>query len=52
MAGMRTLFLMGREPAELKIEREASSLETDKRLSYILPMLQTLIRYRESSRIG
>jgi hypothetical protein len=41
-------FLLGREPAELKSEREASRLETEKRLAYILPTLHTMIRYGKS----
>jgi hypothetical protein len=35
-------FVLGREAAELKQERENSLEETHKRLSYALPMIQTL----------
>lgn len=37
-------FLVGRDPNELKRERENSLVETDKRLSYVLPMIETLTR--------
>ena len=37
-------FLYGRDPNELKRERENSLVETDKRLSYVLPMIETLTR--------
>jgi hypothetical protein len=37
-------FILGRDPAELKHERENSLEETHKRLSYVLPMIQTLTR--------
>ncbi len=36
-------FLYGRDPAELKAERENSRQETLKRLSYIVPILQLLM---------
>jgi hypothetical protein len=37
-------FIFGRDAAELKHERENSLEETHKRLSYALPMIQTLTR--------
>jgi hypothetical protein len=37
-------FILGRDAAELKHERENSLEETHKRLSYALPMIQTLTR--------
>lgn len=37
-------FVLGREAAELKHERENSLEETHKRLSYVLPMIETLKR--------
>jgi hypothetical protein len=35
-------FILSRDPAELKRERENSLGETKKRLNYVLPMIQTL----------
>jgi len=35
-------FILSRDPAELKRERENSLAETKKRLNYVLPMIQTL----------
>jgi len=40
-------FILSRDPAELKRERENSLAETKKRLNYVLPMLQTLTRLSE-----
>ncbi len=40
-------FILSRDPAELKHERENSSSETKKRLNYVLPMIQTLTRLSE-----
>jgi hypothetical protein len=40
-------FILSRDPAELKHERENSLAETKKRLNYILPMIQTLTRLSE-----
>jgi hypothetical protein len=37
-------FILGRDAAELKHERENSLEETHKRLSYVLPMIETLTR--------
>lgn len=38
-------FIFARDPAELKRERENSLAETNKRLSYVLPMVETLTRF-------
>lgn len=38
-------FILGRDPAELKCERENSPEETEKRLSYVLPMVDALTRF-------
>ena len=35
-------FIFGRNPAELKLEREQSLRETHKRLAYVIPMLELL----------
>ena len=43
-------FLYGRDPNELKRERENNLVETDKRLSYVLPMIQTLTRLSTDGR--
>ena len=40
-------FILSRDPAELKHERENSLAETKKRLNYVLPMIQTLTRLSE-----
>jgi hypothetical protein len=37
-------FILSRDPAELKYERENSRAETHKRLSYVLPMIDTLTK--------
>ncbi len=37
-------FILERDPAELKHERESSLIETDKRLSYAIPMIDSLMR--------
>jgi len=37
-------FILKRDPVELKQERENSLLETNKRLKYVLPMVETLTR--------
>ena len=37
-------FILARDAAELKIERENSLDETHRRLSYVLPMIETLTR--------
>jgi hypothetical protein len=37
-------FILERDPADLKHERETSLEETHKRLTYVLPMIQTLTR--------
>jgi len=37
-------FILKRDPVELKQERENSLVETNKRLNYVLPMIETLTR--------
>jgi hypothetical protein len=44
-------FILGRNPAELKYERDHSLEETHKRLSYIVPMIETLTKYSRNGRI-
>ncbi len=43
-------FVFGRDPAELKHEREHSLVETQKRLKYVLPMVETLTRFSKNGR--
>jgi len=43
-------FILGRDAAELKAEREQSLDETNKRLGYVLPMLETLTRLSRNGR--
>lgn len=43
-------FILGRDAAELKAEREQSLDETNKRLKYVLPMLETLTRLSMNGR--
>mgnify|MGYP006356836267 FL=1 len=43
-------FILKRDAAELKHERENSLIETNKRLKYILPMLETLTRLSKNGR--
>jgi hypothetical protein len=43
-------FILGRDAAELKAEREQSLDETNKRLSYVLPMIETLTRLSRNGR--
>jgi hypothetical protein len=43
-------FILGRDAAELKHEREQSLEETNKRLKYVLPMLETLTRLSRNGR--
>ena len=38
-------FLLGRDPQELKAERENSLEETRKRLGYVIPIMQVLLEY-------
>ena len=45
-------FIFARDPAEFKRERENSLDETNKRLRYILPMIETLTRLSENGRSG
>jgi hypothetical protein len=41
-------MILSRDAAELKHERENSPEETQKRLSYALPMIETLIRLAQA----
>ena len=43
-------FIFKRDAAELKSERENSLVETNKRLKYVLPMLETLTRLSKNGR--
>jgi hypothetical protein len=43
-------FIFKRDAAELKQERENSLVETNKRLKYVLPMLETLTRLSKNGR--
>lgn len=43
-------FIFGREAAPLKYEREHSVMETQKRLNYVLPMLEALTRFSKNGR--
>jgi len=43
-------FILGRDADELKREREQSLNETNKRLKYVLPMLETLTRLSKNRR--
>ena len=43
-------FILKRNPDELKCEREQSLDETNKRLNYVLPMLETLTRLSSNGR--
>lgn len=43
-------FILGRDAIELKYERENSLVETQKRLKYILPMIETLTRLSRNGR--
>lgn len=45
-------YILLRDPAELKRERENSFEETYKRLSYVLPMIETLTRLSKNRRSG
>lgn len=45
-------FILGRDAEELKREREQSLEETNKRLNYVLPMLETLTRLSRNGREG
>ena len=38
-------YLEGRDPLELKREREASLVESQKRLGYVIPIMQVLLEY-------
>jgi hypothetical protein len=43
-------FVLSRDPVELKQERENSLAETNKRLSYVMPMIETLTRLSTNGR--
>jgi hypothetical protein len=43
-------FILSRDSAELKQERENSLVETNKRLRYVLPMIETLTRLSTNGR--
>jgi hypothetical protein len=43
-------FILGRDAGELKHEREASLAETQKRLSYVLPMVKLLTKFAMDGR--
>ena len=43
-------FILRRDPAELKRDREYSLVETNKRLKYVLPMIETLTRLSNTER--
>jgi hypothetical protein len=43
-------FLLSRDPTELKLERENSIAETNKRLNYVIPMIETLTRLSKNGR--
>ena len=43
-------FIFNRDANELKLERERSFAETQKRLKYILPMIETLTRLSQNGR--
>jgi len=43
-------FILKRDTAELKHERENSLVETNKRLNYVLPMIETLTRLSKNGR--
>lgn len=43
-------FILSRDAAELKYERENSLAETNKRLRYVLPMIETLTRFSKNGR--
>jgi hypothetical protein len=45
-------FILNRNTDELKSEREGSLDETNKRLSYVLPMIETLTRLAMNGRSG
>ena len=45
-------FIFERDAVELKYERENSLVETNKRLKYVLPMIETLTRLSKNGRSG
>ena len=44
-------FILSRDAAELKRERENSLAETNKRLRYVLPMIETLTRFSKNGKV-
>jgi hypothetical protein len=44
-------FILARDAAELKRERENSLAETNKRLRYVLPMIETLTRFSRNGKV-
>jgi hypothetical protein len=44
-------FIFARNAAELKRERENSLAETNKRLRYVLPMIETLTRFSKNGKV-
>jgi len=44
-------FILGRDPDELKREREASLDEAQKRLAYVLPMVDALLKYSREQNV-
>lgn len=45
-------FLLGQDPNVLRQERENNLAETNKRLNYVLPMIETLTRLSKNGRSG
>jgi hypothetical protein len=43
-------FILSRDPMALKRERENSRIETNKRLNYVIPMIETLTRLSKNGR--
>jgi hypothetical protein len=43
-------FVLSRDPIEFKRERENSLAETNKRLKYVIPMVETLTRLSKDGR--
>jgi hypothetical protein len=44
-------FILSQDPAVLKCQRESSLAETNKRLRYVLPMIETLTRFSSNGRM-
>lgn len=45
-------YILSRDPMALKRERENSRIETNKRLNYVIPMIETLTRLSKNGRSG